>query len=380
MVIGPIYSSEIIGSTPGPYRFTERFRYRQAAPYKNPLPYKRYTCHTISTPNNQGTLLPTNTIIPSSVIYGTEHTATASKAYERFRDSLMDKMAQVGADLAEGHSTWSMMAGRVSQITRFAGHLKSFRIRQAVRALELHPSHVKWTKTGVQIRLDTPTGRREVELKRGLKHFGNNFLEFHFGWEPLVKSIHESLSIVMDHPLNGYDRGLLRTVTGKATFTGAPPADQVLSNGQLITVRGVTKVRYLYQAHAEVENPNLHLASRLGLINPLAVAWELVPFSFVVDWFSNVGTVINSYTDFAGIRVTQNFVSKTVSIVDHTWTRSYKYPSWVTTRIQVKTGSSFERSLGTSMAPKLAFKQVKLPSATRAATAISLLSQLLRAH
>jgi hypothetical protein len=37
----------------------------------------------------------------------------------------------------------------------------------------------------------------------------------------------------------------------------------------------------------------LSTASELGLTNPLAVAWELVPFSFVVDWALPIGSFLN---------------------------------------------------------------------------------------
>jgi len=39
----------------------------------------------------------------------------------------------------------------------------------------------------------------------------------------------------------------------------------------------------------EIANPFLYTLSQVGLTNPLNVAWELVPFSFVVDWFIPIG-------------------------------------------------------------------------------------------
>lgn len=43
-------------------------------------------------------------------------------------------------------------------------------------------------------------------------------------------------------------------------------------------------------------------ASVWGLDRPLEMLWEIVPFSFVVDWFLNVGKTIASWTPKAGIR------------------------------------------------------------------------------
>lgn len=47
-------------------------------------------------------------------------------------------------------------------------------------------------------------------------------------------------------------------------------------------------------------NANLAEFSSLGLINPLEIIWELVPYSFVVDWFLPVGNWLSSMTADAG--------------------------------------------------------------------------------
>jgi hypothetical protein len=46
-------------------------------------------------------------------------------------------------------------------------------------------------------------------------------------------------------------------------------------------------------ARYRVSNPELLLASSLGLANPFALAWELTPLSFVLDWFVSVGDFLN---------------------------------------------------------------------------------------
>jgi hypothetical protein len=41
-------------------------------------------------------------------------------------------------------------------------------------------------------------------------------------------------------------------------------------------------------------NPALASLAQAGITNPLEVAWELVPFSFVADWFFPVGAYLGS--------------------------------------------------------------------------------------
>lgn len=45
----------------------------------------------------------------------------------------------------------------------------------------------------------------------------------------------------------------------------------------------------------------LRSLNQLGLLNPLGLAWDLVPYSFVVDWFLPVGPVLYALTAPAGL-------------------------------------------------------------------------------
>jgi hypothetical protein len=55
--------------------------------------------------------------------------------------------------------------------------------------------------------------------------------------------------------------------------------------------------------------------SALGLTNPALVGWELVPFSFVVDWFTPIGSWLESLTAFEGYNVVAKSLSYTYSSI-----------------------------------------------------------------
>lgn len=53
----------------------------------------------------------------------------------------------------------------------------------------------------------------------------------------------------------------------------------------------------------KISNPQLSQLQQLGLTNPALVAWELVPFSFVFDWFISVGQYLQGITALHGVTI-----------------------------------------------------------------------------
>jgi hypothetical protein len=51
----------------------------------------------------------------------------------------------------------------------------------------------------------------------------------------------------------------------------------------------------------------------MGLENPLAVAWEVVPFSFVLDWWIPVGNILQAYSDARGLSFGSGYTSHRTS-------------------------------------------------------------------
>lgn len=129
-----------------------------------------------------------------------------------------------------------------------------------------------------------------------------------------------------------------------------------------------------------VENPNLHRATTLGLTNPAAIAWELVPFSFVVDWFIPIGNFLNSWTDFLGLRFEDSYNTRYVKVENLRLYNGSGVPPGHPAYKEIYRANSIcmaravQRELGT-ISPVIYPKQFKGFSVIRGATAISLLIQ-----
>jgi hypothetical protein len=131
-------------------------------------------------------------------------------------------------------------------------------------------------------------------------------------------------------------------------------------------------------AVVSVSNPNLAIANQMGFVNPLSVAWEAVPFSFVVDWFSNVGQCLSAMTDFVGFNIERSYTTVFVSLTGEYLDVADVPNRWDLSsyNLNVNQGVTVTRSTGIT-GPVLKRTPFKGMSVSRGATAISLLVQQL---
>jgi hypothetical protein len=127
-----------------------------------------------------------------------------------------------------------------------------------------------------------------------LKDVVSVILEIRYGWAPLIQDIQGAIE-VLSKPLKPIP--VLARASNKGSTeinTGYPQKPKDVAHwSESITIKGII----------EVSDPNKDLANRLGLLNPLATAWDAVPFSFLFDWFCSVGPWLQSLTDFVGLTI-----------------------------------------------------------------------------
>jgi hypothetical protein len=120
------------------------------------------------------------------------------------------------------------------------------------------------------------------------------WLEFNYGWRPLVSSVQGAVELFNQQLVAGE---LIRVQSIWRTFedkedTGTWEvyygwkSDWINKSECNYSVKHV-----LYYTVSDVAAVTL---SQAGLSNLPNLAWELVPFSFVVDWFINVGAFLSS--------------------------------------------------------------------------------------
>lgn len=270
----------------------------------------------------------------------------------------LNEEAMIAVNIAERQQSINMMTNRVMQIYRFTSSLRRGDIRGAAAALRVDPTPIRSRPKG--------NGRW-----RRSKDYSNAWLEFHFGWEPLVKDIGACIDLLSEPIPGGVSTVKGRNVPFEKRFY------QLISSSikeyQLRELKG--RVRGKAGAEIYVTDPNAYLANRLGLVNPLSVVWELVPYSFVVDWFANVSQFIGQLSDLYGCTVLNPWYGWTMVVGSSRY--EYHYTSGGLHGQEVNQIALYSRRYLGIPSVKLGIRPPKRLSIVRAATAIALLAQKL---
>jgi len=137
---------------------------------------------------------------------------------------------------------------------------------------------------------------------------GSGWLELQYGWKPLLTDLHGAVEELVDsyiapHTMTVYAANAFsENVSFIQTTNDAGLRRSVFVNGvKSVNLRG--GVTFYRKPGAPQDLP------RLGITNPAVVAWELVPFSFVVDWIWPIGNWLETLDATLGVEFLTGFNS-----------------------------------------------------------------------
>jgi len=333
--------------------------YTQARPYKAPLPYHVYSVSC------GGVLFFANETPPASES-GMPTSYALLKAYESFKDKIGSR-ADLMTGIAERKQSLDMVVKRAIQLTTFARQLRRFDFAGAGKTLGIRPTYSPRRRNPM-------TGEpyyRPNRLRRKAEAFADNFIEYSFGWAPLVGDISTALDVLIRGPLP-----IKISASGSDSRLWWKHREEGPYSREFDTA--YYSVRVYLRAQLVLQNPDLLLANQLGLVNPVATAWELVPFSFLVDHLTSVGAYLSSATDFVGVELRNPCTSTTYEYTrDRLAASGASSPYWYsyTDRIRSK---GFKRVPGAIPGPPLTLRPQTGLSLHRGGIYISLLLQQLK--
>lgn len=115
----------------------------------------------------------------------------------------------------------------------------------------------------------------------------SNWLELQYGWKPLLTDIYDG-AVFIDHQMRNPTRMIFRTTRyaqGSKRIKSVCKWPQNIARLPVYITSSSTIVARL------IEKDVVRLA---GLMDPASVAWELVPYSFVIDWFVPIGNYLSA--------------------------------------------------------------------------------------
>lgn len=182
----------------------------------------------------------------------------------------------LGVAFAERNATARLLGDTAKRIASAFSKLKKGQVRSAMNDLGL--AH----------------GARQP---RG-SNVPNKWLELQYGWKPLLSDVYGACSALSRAPRSDW------RVTARAQVNedrANVTTEKGVDNARFA---GVCEARATVGAFARIDaipqnDLTMSLAS-LGITNPLLIGWELVPFSFVVDWAFPVGQWLDSIDALLG--------------------------------------------------------------------------------
>lgn len=170
----------------------------------------------------------------------------------------------------------------------------------------------------------TTRGKRRAQrlrrlINRGAVPTAGMVLAGFFGWAPLFEDFRSAMKTLADPwPPSTYTSVYQKWETGPVSSNWS---DGYYSGSSTWRASG----RETFSCAVAVSNPNLWIANKLGLVNPFQVAWDIVPWSFLVNMVTNMGQIMGSLTDFAGLTLSDTSLTSKL-ILNETASRAYRDP------------------------------------------------------
>jgi hypothetical protein len=314
---------------------------------------------------------------PPLALFGADALAECkNKMLRRLGGNLQGVRANLALMFVERRQTAQLLADSAFRLATAAVSLKQGNLKAFAKALSL----------GTRDRAAVARSWKKVTTTPVDKRLANHWLEYVFGWLPLLSDMHDAAELLAE-TVSTYKepKGSVRAV-GRTTVSYSKVDPHVGSGHLYADIDAIASYTCRAKAFYMLDSEARSVLSKTGISNPLSLAWEALPFSFVVDWILPVGNYIDSLTALDGFTFTSATYSTLENAVASWRFGAYNEPGYVWNRTDVTVGgvasATQSRYTRTTSIPSYSFPSLRSPIGSkpleRFTTAVSLLLQVFR--
>jgi hypothetical protein len=202
---------------------------------------------------------------PAQTLFDTASAVTddqKGKVLNKLLGKIKGHQFNLGVEIGQLNQTTGLLTSTLGKLGRSALALRRGDFSTAARQLGATP--------------------RTTRLKG--RDISGRWLELQYGWLPLISSSYEAMlayKAVTEDP-----RKKIFTATSVQTRDIEISQAPSIGTGK---VKAKVGRRLQYEMYEE-----LSVQRQLGLLDPLSIAWELTPWSFVIDWFFPFGNYLSN--------------------------------------------------------------------------------------
>lgn len=134
------------------------------------------------------------------------------------------------------------------------------------------------------------TSNRDPKLKA--KDISGRWLELQYGWLPALSDTFEAAKAYEQITNMRNTRVVAKLKKKPFPYEGSAAPSNYLAPGTAKTGK-----RIIYEMEEALSAPRT-----LGLLDPLSVVWEIIPYSFVIDWFLPIGSYLENLAIIPNLR------------------------------------------------------------------------------
>lgn len=234
-----------------------------------------------------------------------ETASVLSRARNGLLLKIKDQDVNVAQFYAEREQTVRLITDNVKRLGKAALAMRHGNIAGAAKAL------------GVSVPHSYASGKHFSKLweRNQSEALSRGWLELQYGWLPLLSDIYGAIEFSQKQFI---EKPIIFKVSTRKKIENKY-SEQFVETDVIHIISYDLKYEVSCRCSFRLTTPPLKTLSALGITNPLYLAWELLPFSFVADWFIPIGSFLSALDATLGV----TFVSGSETLFSKrsaTWT------------------------------------------------------------